>query len=377
MTGSTPPYRAEHIGSLLRPQNLIDARDAFDAGKLSREELTETENAAIADVVKYQEGLGLKVVTDGEYRRISYFVDFVNGLDGVEATARGQSGWDYNSADGSGTKVQATRIDITGKIGWPEGGILLDDFAYLKSVAADGSTPKMTMPAPNQIYWFGGPDSVDRTVYPDMDEYWSDLVAAYRAEIAALAKAGCTYIQIDETCLPKISDPNMQKVLADRGDDWEELVGRFADTARAVAENPPPGVTVALHHCRGNSRGHWQAEGSYEMVADRMFNEIPAAAHFLEYDSPRAGDFSPLRFVPGNKTIVLGLVSTKLREQETADDLKRRIDEASQYVPLDRLCLSPQCGFSSSHSGHPLTHDDQKRKFETIIAVAHDVWGDA
>lgn len=375
MTTRTPPFRADHVGSLLRPQSLIEARDAFDAGSLSRDALTEAENRAIADVVAWQENIGLEVVTDGEYRRISYLVDFVNAFDGIRATARGASGWDYKAADGSGSSVQATRIEVTGRVSWPDGGILLRDFEYLKSVTS--RTPKMTMPAPTQIYWFGGRANIDAGAYPVLEEFWDDIVAAYRAEIAALAAAGCTYVQIDETCLPKISDPKMQKILTDRGDDWQGLIGIFADAVRRITESPPEGMTVALHHCRGNSRGHWQAEGSYETVAERMFNEIPAAAHFLEYDSPRAGDFSPLRFVPDDKTIVLGLVSTKLRELETPDALKRRIDEASAYVPLERLCLSPQCGFSSSHSGHPLQIDDQKRKLETVIAVARDVWGDA
>jgi len=231
------------------------------------------------------------------------------------------------------------------------------------------------MPAPNQIYWFGGRSQVDKDIYPDLAPCWDDLVAAYRAEIAALAAAGCRYIQIDETCLPKLSDPNMQDVLTKRGDDWRALIEIFTDTVARVVADPPDGVTIVMHHCRGNSRGHWQAEGSYEMVAENMFNRIPVAAHFLEYDSPRAGDFSPLRLVPDDKMIVLGLVSTKIPALESADDIKRRIDEASQYIPLERLCLSPQCGFSSSHSGHPLTLDDQKRKIELMMSVADDVWG--
>lgn len=374
MTQTTPPFRADQVGSLLRPPEMIAARDAFDAGEISREALTEAENAAIAGVVAYQENLGLKAVTDGEYRRISYFVDFANGIEGVEATARGASGWDYQAADDSGSSVQATGVRVVDKAQWPDGGILLDDYAYLKTVAK--VEPKMTMPAPNQIYWFGGRANIDADVYPDLDEFWADMIAVYRAEIAALAKAGCRYIQIDETCLPKISDPNMQAVLKARGDDVDHLIDVFTHVAASITADPPPGVTLALHHCRGNSRGHWQAEGSYEMVADRMFNEIPAAAHFLEYDSPRAGDFSPLRLVPDNKTIVLGLVTTKLRDLEDADALKRRIDEAAKYVPLERLCLSPQCGFSSSHSGHPLEIDDQTRKLELIVNVARDVWGD-
>lgn len=376
MMFTAPPFRADHIGSLLRPQSLIDARDAFDAGGLSRVDLAQAEDDGIREVVALQESLGLKAVTDGEYRRISYLIDFVNAIEGVTARPRAAAGWDYSSADGeSDSKVAASEILVTGPIRRPAGGILLDDFLFLRSVATE--TPKMTMPAPNQIYWFAGPEGIDRDIYPDNAAMWDDLIRVYREEIAGLAEAGCTYIQIDETCLPKISDPAMQKVLSDRGDDWEALIDVFADVAAAVVDDPPPGVTLALHHCRGNSRGHWQAEGSYELVADKMFNRIPVAAHFLEYDSPRAGDFTPLRFVPDNKIIVLGLVSTKVPDLESDDDLKRRIDEAAQYVPLERLCLSPQCGFSSSHSGHPLTMDDEKRKIETIVRVAHDVWGSA
>jgi 5-methyltetrahydropteroyltriglutamate--homocysteine methyltransferase len=373
MERPTPPFRADHVGSLLRPPDLIAARDAFDAGALGRDELTGSENRAIRDVVAFQESLGLKVVTDGEFRRISYLVDFVNGIEGVSAVARGGRGWDYQAADGGGTTIPATRIEVTGPISWPGGGILVRDFEFLKSVTR--ATPKITMPAPNQIYWFAGPNGVNREVYPDLDAMWDDLIAAYRAEIAALAAAGCTYIQVDETSLVKIPDPAMQKVLSDRGDDWRDLIDTFSRVSAAVMADPPHGVTMALHHCRGNSRGHWQAQGSYEMIADKLFNEVSCHAHFLEYDSPRAGDFAPLRFVPDGKMIVLGLVSTKLRDVESAGALKRRIDEAAGYVPLDRLCLSPQCGFSSSHAGHPLTLDDEKRKLELVVSVAAEVWG--
>ena len=373
MERSTPPFRADHVGSLLRPQELIDARNAFDAGKLGRDELTEAENKAIRDVVAFQESLGLKVVTDGEYRRISYLVDFVNAINGVTSAPRAGKGWDYRAADGGASKVAATAIGVTGPISWPEGGILVKDFTFLRSVAKQ--TPKITMPAPNQIYWFAGRSGVDHEAYPDLDVMWDDLIAVYRAEIAALAAAGCTYIQVDETSLVKIPDPAMQKVLTDRGDDWRALIDTFSRVSAAIMADPPPGVTIALHHCRGNSRGHWQAQGGYELVADKLFNEVACHAHFLEYDSPRAGDFAPLRFVPDGKIIVLGLVSTKLRELERADDLKRRIDEASKYVSLERLCLSPQCGFSSSHSGHPLTIDDEKRKLELVVSIAEDVWG--
>ncbi len=373
MQRTTPPFRVDHVGSLLRPPELIAARDKFEAGDLDHDALAKEEDQAIKGVVALQEAIGLQAITDGEYRRTSYLVDFVNGIEGVVANPREGEGWDYQSASGDGTTVPATRIGVSGKVSWPKGGILLNDFNYLKPLTS--RTIKMTMPAPNQIYWFGGRDLISRDAYPDLGPFWDDLIAVYRAEIAALAAAGCRYIQIDETCLPKLSDPNMQDVLTKRGDDWRALIEIFTDTMARVAADPPDGVTIVMHHCRGNSRGHWQAEGSYEMVAENMFNRIPVAAHFLEYDSPRAGDFSPLRVVPDDKMIVLGLVSTKIPALESADDIKRRIGEASQYIPIERLCLSPQCGFSSSHSGHPLTLDDQKRKIELMMSVADDVWG--
>jgi 5-methyltetrahydropteroyltriglutamate--homocysteine methyltransferase len=372
-TSTNPPFRAEHIGSLLRPKRLIDARDAFEDGRLPRAELAKVEDDAIREVVAYQEDLGLEVVTDGEYRRTSYLVDVINALDGARAKPREGAGWDYKSASGAATTVRATAIEVTGRVRRPAAGLVVRDFEFVKRLAR--ATPKVTMPAPTQIYWFAGRQGISKAVYPDIAAFWDDAVAAWREEIAALAAAGCSYVQIDETCLPKLADPKMQATLAKRGDDWRALLEVFTSVAAAIVRDPPSGTIVVLHHCRGNSRGHWQAEGSYETVAEHMFQRIPVAAHLLEYDSPRAGDFAPLRLVPANKTIVLGLVSTKLRELETADALKRRIDEASRYVSLERLCLSPQCGFASSHSGHPLTEDDQRRKLELIMRVAREVWG--
>jgi 5-methyltetrahydropteroyltriglutamate--homocysteine methyltransferase len=368
-----PPFRAEHIGSLLRPQRLIDARDAFEAGRMPRPALAEIEDVAIRDVVAYQERLGLQGITDGEYRRTSYLVDVINTLEGAAAKPREGVGWDYRSATGATTTVPATAIEVTGPVRRPAAGLVIGDFRFLNGLAK--RTPKVTMPAPTQIYWFAGRQGISRSAYPEIEAFWDDVVAAWREEIEALAAAGCTYVQIDETCLPKMSDPKMQATLARRGDDWQALLETFTAVVSRIVTNSPPGMTVALHHCRGNSRGHWQAEGSYEAVAEHMFQRIPVAAHMLEYDSPRAGDFAPLRLVPASKTIVLGLVSTKLRALETAEDLERRIDEASRYVPLDRLCLSPQCGFASSHSGHPLTDEDQRRKLELIVEVARKVWG--
>jgi 5-methyltetrahydropteroyltriglutamate--homocysteine methyltransferase len=368
-----PPFRAEHIGSLLRPPPMIAARDAFEAGKLPRIALAEVEDGAIREAIAYQERLGLDVVTDGEYRRTSYLVDVINALEGARAMPREGAGWDYQSASGGSTTVRATAIEVTGKVRRPAAGLLLNDFKFVKALTQ--RTPKVTMPAPTQIYWFAGRAGVSKTAYPDLAAFWDDAARAWREEIAALAAAGCSYVQIDETCLPKLSDPKMQAVLARRGDDWRTLLETFTSVAAEIVRDPPPGMTVVLHHCRGNSRGHWQAEGSYELVAENMFQRIPVVAHLLEYDSPRAGDFTPLRLVPASKTIVLGLVSTKVRALESADDLKRRIDEASRYVPLDRLSLSPQCGFASSHSGHPLTVDDQTRKLELVVKVAREVWG--
>ena len=269
-------------------------------------------------------------------------------------------------------RVRASHIEVVGKVRWVR-PIVAEDFKLLRSMTT--KTPKATMPAPTQIHFFGGRKGISDTAYPDLDAFWDDVVAAYHAELKALREAGCTFVQMDETCLPKLADPKIQGVLKARGDDWRSLAETYSDVVNRIVAGKPEGMTIGIHSCRGNSQGHWQAQGGYDPVADIMFNKVRVSAYFLEYDSPRAGDFTPLSLVPESTMIVLGLVSTKHRELESADSLKRRIDEASRYVPLERLCLSPQCGFSSSYFGHPLTVDDEIRKLERVVEVARDVWG--
>jgi 5-methyltetrahydropteroyltriglutamate--homocysteine methyltransferase len=365
-----PPFRADQVGSLLRPPELIAARDAATAGAISAGELRAVEDEAIAGVVALQERLGLESITDGEFRRGSYLLDFVNKFAGIGTKPRAAPGWDYRNT--AGHTVKASYIEVTGKVRW-ERPILVEDYRYLRSLTT--KTPKMTMPAPTQIHFFGGRAGIDRDAYPDLDGFWDDMVAAYLSELNALAEAGCTFVQIDETCLPKLADPRIREVLRQRGDDWEDLAEIYSDVMRRILAGVPAGLTVGLHACRGNSQGHWQASACYDPVAEIMFRKVKPAAYFLEFDSPRAGDFSPLAKVAEDTVIVLGLVSTKSAELEDADTLKRRIEEASRYVPLERLCLSPQCGFSSSYFGHPLTLDDEIRKIERVVQVAREVWG--
>ncbi len=364
---------ADHVGSLLRPIDLASARTAHDAGALGRNALRAAEDRAIRDAAAMQARIGLKSITDGEFRRVSYLVDVARKLGGVEATPNAAEEWSYTGPDG-GT-VKGTRMRVSGPVRRPPGGLVVEDFAYLAGLRIPDARPKATLPAPTQIHWFSGRAYIDVEAYPDLDAFWADLAAAWRAEIQSLAGAGATFVQLDETCLPKLVDPRIQAILAARGDDWEALIDRYADLLAAVTADPPAGLTLAMHHCRGNNAGGWQAEGSYERVADAMFNRTGVQVYLLEYDTPRAGDFQPLRFLPKDKRVVLGLISTKTPELECVDDLLRRIEAAAEHVDIDRLGLSPQCGFSSTLKGAPLSHDDQARKLELVLETARRAWG--
>jgi 5-methyltetrahydropteroyltriglutamate--homocysteine methyltransferase len=275
--------------------------------------------------------------------------------------------------DQTGHTVPAPRIDVTGRVRWRR-SVNVEPFRFLKSVTA--RTPKVTMPAPQTLYQFANRSTISAAAYPDLAELWRDLADAYVAELRALAEAGCTYVQLDEVMTSCLCDEKQRARFAARGDDPDALLGAYAQTINRIAANRPPGMTIALHTCRGNYQGHWMAEGGYEPIAERVFNEIGRRL-FLEYDSPRAGGFEPLRFVPPDKIVVLGLVSTKTPQLESPAVLERRIEEASRYVPLDRLCVSPQCGFSSNYLGNPVTIDDERRKLELVVKVAESVWGSA
>jgi 5-methyltetrahydropteroyltriglutamate--homocysteine methyltransferase len=375
---TTPPFRADQVGSLRRPESLMKARERLlgphdldhNFGPHGNAELHRLEDAAIRDVVALQEGAGLRSITDGEFRRRIWWSEFLLSLEGVEGSYRGEDRF----RDKTGHTVPAPRIDVTGRIRWRR-SVNVGPFEFLKSVTR--GTPKVTMPAPQMLYQFANRETISKDAYPDLAALWSDLADAYSAELRALGAAGCTYVQLDEVMTSCLCDDRQRAKFRLRGDDPDAMLGAYAGAINRMAADRPKGMTLALHTCRGNYQGHWMAEGGYDPIAERVFNGIDVDAFFLEYDSPRAGGFEPLRFVPKDKVVVLGLVSTKTPELESADVLKKRIEEAARYAPLDRLCISPQCGFSSNYLGNPVTIDDEKRKLELVVKVAESVWGSA
>jgi len=368
MERSVPPFRADHVGSLIRPSWLIDAHRAHLAGKMAREELRALEDKAIREVVALQEEMGLRSITDGEFRRTSYLAEFLTPL-GVQLL-QGKSD-DLVYHDDKGATAPATLAVVARKIAWTR-SINLDAFTFLRSIAKE--TPKVTLPAPTQVHFFAGREGISKAAYPDIELFWEDMVAAYRAELAALGAAGCRYVQIDETCIPKLADPVIQEVVKRRGHDWRAVLAKYVEVMNRIIASAPAEMAVAVHHCRGNNAGMWQAQAGYEAVAEIMFGTLAAKAYLLEFDSPRAGDFSPLRFMPKDKIAVLGLVSTKSNRVEEADELRRRIEDAAKFMPLDRLCLAPQCGFSCGFAGSELTYDSEIRKLARIVEVARAVW---
>jgi 5-methyltetrahydropteroyltriglutamate--homocysteine methyltransferase len=367
---TTPPFRADQVGSLIRPAALVEARRAAEAGSLPPEELRRIQEQAIREVVRMQEDIGLRSITDGEYNRTWWQRDFLLKLDNV-TQAPSRIAVRFHTAEGV-TERSPASLTVTGRLARPR-PIFVDDFAFLKSVAKE--TPKVTVPSPTVLHFRGGRQAVDAKAYPDIAEFYADLAAVYRAEIADLAAAGCRYLQIDEVNLAYLCDPNLRKEVAGFGEDPDALPATYARLLNEAIAGRPKDMVVAMHLCRGNFAGAWVAEGGYEPVADLLFNRIGVDAYFLEYDSPRAGGFEPLRFLPKGKTVVLGLVTTKTPKLESKDDLKRRIDEAARFAPLEQLALSPQCGFSSGIGGETMTPDDQFAKLRLIVETARDVWG--
>jgi len=359
-----PPYRADHVGSLLRPVELARARRQWRAGDLTRERLGELEDRLIRDAVARQEALGLRSVTDGEFRRDWWHLDFLTQLDGVAIDAN--PGLKFG-----GPADQPPIATVVGKVRCSK-PIMVGDFEFLASVAR--ATPKMTIPLPSMLHLRGGRNAISTEVYPDLDEFWTDVAAAYRVAIAQLARAGCAYLQLDDVAFAYLCDPRMRDTCRRNGDDPDDLPRRYAAAVDAALAARPTGMTVTMHTCRGNFKSAWVAEGGYEVVAEAMFS-TSVDAFFMEFDSERAGGFEPLRLLPAGKTVVLGLVTTKSGELEDAYLLRRRIDAAARYVPLERLCLSPQCGFSSTHHGNALSEDEQWRKLELVVEVARSVWG--
>ena len=368
---STPPFRADHVGSLLRPPELLSARAGFASGAIDAAQLKAAEDVAITAAVAMQEGAGLQSATDGEFRRATWHLDFVYQLGGV-AVAGGTLKLKFRSAAGDVEFTPAaTRVD--GKVRL-EHTIFADHFSYLQS-AVTTATPKLTIPAPSMVHYRGGPASIDPAVYPDLAEFWADLSAAYADEVRRLAALGCSYLQLDDTSLAYLNDPAQRAEIAGRGEDADHMHLRYIREINDAIAGRPPGMTVTTHLCRGNFRSSWVAEGGYDFVAEALFSELAVDGFFLEYDDERSGGFEPLRFVPQGKIVVLGLVTTKRGELESKDALKRRIGEAARYLPLDQLCLSPQCGFSSTVHGNLLTREEQAAKLRLIVETAAEVWG--
>ncbi len=365
---TAPPFRADHVGSLLRPAELHEARAKAKRGEMSAEALRALQDKHIREAVAKQESVGIQAITDGEFRRDWWHIDFIHGFDGVELAA----GDAYGDAKFKNTEEQPPFMTVNSKIRRTRPS-MLDHFKFLKSVAK--RTPKFTMPSPAMLHARGDRASLKKT-YPDLDEFWADLTQAYREEIADLYKAGCRYLQIDDTTIAMWGDPKVQEQFRKLGDDPRKDAGMYADAVNAAIRDVPDDMTVAIHTCRGNFKSTWLASGAYaDFVAERVFTGLDVDAFFLEYDTERAGGFEPLRYVPKGKTVVLGLVSSKVPELEKKDELKRRIDAAAKFVPLENLCLSPQCGFSSTHHGNKLTAEDQWRKLGLVLEVSRSVWG--
>ncbi|HKP66755.1 MAG TPA: 5-methyltetrahydropteroyltriglutamate--homocysteine S-methyltransferase [Casimicrobiaceae bacterium] len=368
---TTPPFRADHVGSFLRPPALLAARQEFRAGRLSRDELRDAEDAAIRDIVRLQEDTGLQGITDGEFRRTYFHIDFLEQLSGVETS--GGIAMRFHSTQGDvDFAPPIMRVSAPVRHVKP---IQVRDFDFLESVTH--RTPKVTIPSPTMLHFRGGRDAISRDAYPDLEAFYADVAAAYRSEIAALGEAGCRYVQLDDTNLAYLCDAKLREGARQRGDDPDLLPRRYAQLINAAIANRPPGMTICVHLCRGNFQSAWVAEGGYEPVAEVLFNELTVDGYFLEYDDARSGDFSPLRYVPRGKMVVLGLVTTKLGELELKDDLKRRIDTAAKILPLEQLCLSPQCGFSSTVHGNMIAREAQAAKLRLVVETAQDVWGDA
>ncbi len=368
---TAPPFRADHVGSLLRPPGLLAAREDFAAGRIPAEQLRAAEDTAIADVVRMQENVGLQSATDGEFRRASWHMDFIYQLGGI-GQAPGNLSVKFHNPAGD-IEYTPAALTVTKKVQLDH-TIFGPDFEYLKSVVTT-AVPKQTIPSPNMVHYRGGPAMIDPAVYPDVEEFWTDLAAAYADEVARLAALGCTYLQFDDTSLAYLNDPAQRAEIAARGDDAEHLHLRYIKQVNAALAGKPDGMAVTTHLCRGNFQSSWAASGSYDFVAEALFGELNVNGFFLEFDDERSGGFEPLRFVPPGKMVVLGLVTTKRGQLENPDDLKRRIDEAARFVPLEQLCLSGQCGFSSTVEGNALSYDEEVAKLELIVKVAADVWG--
>jgi 5-methyltetrahydropteroyltriglutamate--homocysteine methyltransferase len=369
---TTPPFRADHVGSLLRPRALLQARDDAARGAISADDLRAIEDDAIRDAVRMQEDIGLRSVSDGEFRRASWHMDFIYEIAGVEKAQQAMKSVFHN--ENGDIEFTPTAVRITGKIAMDH-TIFGQAFGFLRDTVSAG-TPKLTIPAPSLVHYRGGPAAIDRDVYLDMEAFWDDLGAAYADEVRRLADIGCTYLQLDDTSLAYLNDPAQRAEIARRGEDADHQHETYIRSINRALADKPAGMTVTTHMCRGNFRSSWVARGGYDFVAEALFSQLNVDGYFLEYDDERSGGFEPLRFVPAGKYVVLGLVTSKKPDLEAKDDIKRRIEEASKFVDIDQLCLSPQCGFSSTLEGNSLTREQQIAKLRLVAETAEEVWGD-
>ncbi len=372
MNRTTPPFRADHVGSLLRPKELLQAREDHKQGKIDAASLRAVEDKAIREAVKLQEDVGLHGITDGEFRRTTWHMDFlyqVGGVTTVKDTMKVQFRNEQGVIEWTPAALRIVRKLKLDKC------IFGDHFAFLKSVTK--GTPKLTIPSPSMMHYRGGRAAIDETVYPTLDEFWTDLSHVYADEIAELGKLGCTYLQLDDTSLAYLNDPAQREHISKLGGDGEHQHLTYIKLINAAVAKKPANMTVCTHMCRGNFRSSWVASGGYDHVAEALFGELKVDGFFLEYDDARSGGFEPLRYVPKGKIVVLGLVTTKKGALEKKDELKRRIDEAAKFVPLEQICLSPQCGFSSTVEGNALTLDEEIAKLRLIVETAREVWGSA
>jgi 5-methyltetrahydropteroyltriglutamate--homocysteine methyltransferase len=367
-----PPFRADHVGSLLRPEVLLRARAQAAAQEITADALREIEDDSIRDIVAMQRDVGLQSATDGEFRRSAWHMDFIYQLEGVTQADEKMHVQFFNDAGTLDFAPAALRINDRIRLGET---IFADHFRFLKEQIGPGITPKLTIPSPSMVHYRGGRASVDPGVYPDLEGFWDDLTAAYAEEVRRLGDIGCTYLQLDDTSLAYLNDPKQRDLIASLGGDREHQHEVYIRNINRVLEARPPSMRITTHMCRGNFRSSWAAEGGYDFVAEALFGELDVDGFFLEYDDARSGGFEPLRFVPAGKYVVLGLLTTKRGALESKDDLKRRIAEAAKFVPLEQLCLSPQCGFSSTVEGNTLSYDEEVAKLRLIVETAEEVWG--
>ena len=367
-----PPFRADHVGSILRPPELLKARKDFEAGRIDADELRGIEDEAISRIVRKQEEIGLQSATDGEFRRASWHMDFIYQLDGITKEP-GNIKVKFHNEQGD-IEFTPAALHVDGKLGVST-TIFGEAFRFLQQTVTT-NVPKLTIPSPSMVHYRGGKAAIDPRVYPDMDSFWNDLTAAYRDEVRRLGELGCTYLQFDDTSLAYMNDPHQREYIASIGGDPESQHVEYIHHINEALAERPDGMSVTTHMCRGNFRSGWAAEGGYDFVAEALFHELDVDGFFMEWDDDRSGGFEPLRLLPkGDKMVVLGLVTTKRGELESKDLLKRRIEEAAKYAPIEQLCLSPQCGFSSTFEGNDLSEEQQWAKLRLIVELAEEVWG--